>query len=73
MSPDAKRVIERLDAARERWWLFTLLSTAVLGVCASMGLLLLCMLGDALARLPQAGLWTLFLIWLGVTLAVGLG
>jgi hypothetical protein len=30
MSPAAERILERLDGLRQKWWLFTLLSTAVL-------------------------------------------
>ena len=30
MSPTAENTIERLDAARQKWWLFSLLSTTVL-------------------------------------------
>ena len=48
MSPAADGVVRRLDAARQKWWIFTLLSTTVLAVCISLGTLLLFMLSDAL-------------------------
>jgi len=70
MSPAAETVIRRLDDARQRWWMFTLLSTAVVAVCASLGLLLVFMLTDAYLIFSQMGLATLFLVWLVVTLAL---
>ena len=36
MSPAAENVIERLDGARQKWWLFSLLTTAVLAACVSL-------------------------------------
>ena len=56
MSPTAENTIERLDAMRQRWWLFSLLSTMVLAVSLSFGIFLAMMLADALTRLPQAWL-----------------
>ena len=70
MSPAAQDVIRRLDAARQKWWLFTLLSTAVMATSISLGTLLVFMLTDALLKFPQAVLACLFLIWLGVTVAL---
>ncbi len=71
MSPAAHAVIRRLDAARQKWWLFTLLTTTVLAAGGSLGLLLVFMLGDALVRLPQPVLLVMFLAWLGATVALG--
>jgi hypothetical protein len=70
MSPAAETVIRRLDDTRQRWWMFTLLSTALAAVCASLGLLLVFMLTDAYLIFSQMGLATLFLVWLVVTLAL---
>ncbi len=70
MSPAAESVIRRLDAARQRWWLFTLLSTTVLAGCFSFGTLLLLMLGDALVKFNQLWLAVFFLAWLGLTVAL---
>jgi hypothetical protein len=67
MSPAAETLIRRLDGARQRWWLFTLLSTAVLAVCASLGLLLAFMLTDAWLIFSQLALTGMFLTWLVVT------
>ena len=47
MSPAAESVIERLDGARQKWWLFSLLTTAVLAACVSLGTFLALMLADA--------------------------
>ncbi|MBN2021967.1 MAG: hypothetical protein JW809_04170 [Pirellulales bacterium] len=67
MSPAAQNVLDRLDATRQRWWLFTLLSTATLAVSASLGLLMAFMLGDALVRFGQGMLLAMFLAWLAVS------
>ena len=70
MSPAAENVIERLDAARQKWWLFTLLSTAVLATSLSFGVLLVFMLSDALLRFSQTALALALVVWLGTTLAL---
>ena len=67
MSPAAEEIIQRLDSTRQKWWIFTLLSTAVLAVCISFGILLVFMLADSLLRLSQAPLVALFGLWLVVT------
>jgi hypothetical protein len=63
----AEGIIRRLDAARQKWWFFTLMTTTVLAVCVSLASLLLFMGLDALVKLPQLGLLFLFLLWLGIT------
>jgi hypothetical protein len=68
MSPAAQSIIRRLDAARQKWWLFTLLSTAVMAFCVSLGTLLAFMLIDAFLKFPQMALAALFLVWLAVTI-----
>lgn len=70
MSPAAQNVLDRLDAARQKWWLFTLMTTAVLAVCTSFGVLLFFMLFDALVRLPQMWLALMFLVWIVLTLGL---
>ena len=67
MSPAAEPVIRRLDAARQKWWFFTLLSTSVLGVCVSFGTLLLLVLLDALFRFSQPVLAVLAVGWVALT------
>ena len=37
MSPAAENVIERLDAARQKWWLVSLLTTVVLAFVTDFG------------------------------------
>ena len=46
MSPAAENVIERLDGARQKWWLFSLLSTTVLASSLSFGIFLAMMLAN---------------------------
>jgi hypothetical protein len=70
MSPAADRVIQRLDVIRQKWWLFTLLSTGVLAISASAAMLLVFMLTDALARFSQGPLAVLFGVWVLTTLWV---
>jgi hypothetical protein len=63
MSPVAQSIVRRLDAARQQWWLFTLLSSAVLATSASFGTLLSFMLIDALLKFSQVTLAILFGLW----------
>ena len=70
MSPTANAVIERIDATRQKWWLFTLLSTTVLAVCISFGILLVFMLTDAVVKFSQVTLACMFAAWLTVTVAL---
>ncbi|HUT92275.1 MAG TPA: hypothetical protein VMY37_22460, partial [Thermoguttaceae bacterium] len=70
MSPAAHNVIRRLDAARQKWWLFTLLSTAVLATCISFGTVLAFMLTDAFMKFSQFVLAGMFVAWLAVTIAL---
>ena len=70
MSPAAHNVIRRLDETRQKWWLFTLLTTAVLASCVSLGVLLAFMLTDAFVKFSQLALTGLFLVWAGVTIAM---
>jgi hypothetical protein len=67
MSPVADNVICRLDAARQKWWFFSLLCTIALAVCVSAGLLLGFLVLDAHFRFSQGVLGGLLAIWLAVT------
>ncbi len=68
MSPAAERIIDRLDATRQKWWIFTLLSTAVWAISTSFAVALAFMTADALARFSQAALGGLLAAWAAVTL-----
>lgn len=70
MSPAAEGVIRRLDATRQQWWFFTLLTSCVMAVSASLGLFLIFMLADALLRFSQLVLAIAFLIWASTTVAL---
>lgn len=70
MSPAADAVIRRLDGARQQWWLFTLLTTAVLATSASLATLLLFMLSDTLLVFSQMVLAGMFLGWLVLTITL---
>lgn len=67
MSPAAEKIIDRLDATRQQWWIFTLLSTAAWAISISFALALVFMLADAFLRFSQGTLATLLLVWAGVT------
>lgn len=70
MPPIAKAVVRRLDEVRQRWWIFTLLTSAVLAASVSLGVLLVFMLIDALFTFSQWVLAILFLVWVGITIGL---
>ncbi len=70
MSPVAQNVIRRLDAVRQQWWLFSLMTTVVWGCLISASTLLAFILADALFRFPQGVLLTILLAWLTITAGV---
>ena len=67
MSPAAEGVIRRLDAARQKWWFFSLLTTSVLALCASFGTFMVFMLADSFLTFSQLTLLGLLLVWLAAT------
>lgn len=71
MSPAAERVLERLEQTRQKWWIFSLLTTGTLGLSASIGVFVLFMLLDAVFIFPQWALGVMLLVWaiLSVVLA----
>ncbi|MEN6404932.1 MAG: hypothetical protein ABFC77_00520 [Thermoguttaceae bacterium] len=73
MSPAAEQVIERLDATRQKWWLFSLLSTASLAICVSLGALMLCLAADSLWRFSQPTLIALFSAWVALSALIFAG
>lgn len=70
MSPAAENVLQRLDNTRQKWWLFTLLSTTVLATAISFGTLLVFTLTDALLKFSQTWLAVLFALWLALNVAL---
>ena len=71
MSPIVESLVDQLDGLRQRWWLFSLLTTITLGFTASLGAFFLLMLLDAQCRFSQIGLVLCAVCWLGVTLYFG--
>jgi hypothetical protein len=71
MSPQVQKTLDRIDDARQRWWLFTLLTTVATVLAGSVGLFLCFMLVDAIFLLPQSMLALLTAIWLVATLTLG--
>ncbi|OHB71922.1 MAG: hypothetical protein A2V70_10460 [Planctomycetes bacterium RBG_13_63_9] len=67
MSPAADAVIRRLEAARDQWWLFTLLTTTAMAASLSFGTLLAFLLADVLLTCPRIVLLGMFLVWFGLT------
>lgn len=70
MSPAAEGVIRRLDATRQQWWFFTLLTSCVMAASVSLAMFLVFILADALFRFSQGVLLAAFLIWLGVNVGL---
>ncbi|HLA86172.1 MAG TPA: hypothetical protein VJL29_15400 [Thermoguttaceae bacterium] len=73
MSSQVESVLDRLDAARQRWWLFSLLSSAVAATCLSLAVLLAFLLADAAWRLSQPALVAGFLVWVAISAALAVG
>ncbi|MDW8039048.1 MAG: hypothetical protein RMI90_13570, partial [Thermoguttaceae bacterium] len=70
MPPVAQAVVRRLDEVRQRWWIFTLLTSLVLAASASLAVLLVFMLFDALFTFSQWVLALLFVVWTGITISL---
>jgi hypothetical protein len=68
MSPAADRIIDRLDATRQQWWIFTLLSTTAWAISISFTLALVFMLADSLLRFSQGTLAASLSVWAAVTI-----
>ena len=67
MSPAAESALERLDATRQKWWFFSLMTSTVLACSTSLAVLMTCMLADAYWQLSQTGLICLSVTWLAIT------
>lgn len=70
MSPAAEKILDRLDATRQQWWIFTLLSTAVWSISVSFAVALVFMLADALMKFSQFALAGLLASWSVMTLVL---
>ncbi len=70
MSPNVQQVIDRLDQLRQKWWVFTLLSSAVWAASASLALFLAIALLDSFFRFPQSVLGTGLALWLVATIGL---
>ncbi|MDR2438368.1 MAG: hypothetical protein LBE12_03210 [Planctomycetaceae bacterium] len=68
MSPIVQDVINRLDQLRQKWWIFTLLSSTIWAVSASLCLFMIFAFIDTFFRLPQSLLALGFTIWLLTTI-----
>jgi len=67
MSPAAENVIHRLDGARQKWWLFSLLTAAVLAACVSLAAFLVLIVADAFLKFSQGWLQGLLSAWILLT------
>ncbi len=70
MSPIVNRLLEQLDALRQQWWFFSLLTTITFGFGVLLGLFFLLMLLDAYCRLSQGGLIFCASVWLCVVIYI---
>lgn len=70
MNAQAEAVAERLQTTSQKWWVFSLLTGAVLALSVSGGALLFFILIDALFRVPRLGLVILFSLWFTLTMVL---
>jgi hypothetical protein len=68
MSPQAEVVTSRLRITRRYWWTYSLWSGMILAVCASLVILTVFVLADAIFKLRQGTLAGLFAAWAVLTL-----
>ena len=69
MSPQAEVVTTRLRKTWLQWWTFSFWSGAILAAAVSLATLVLFVLVDALLKLPQRALVSLFAVWAVLSLA----
>ncbi len=69
MSPQAEAVTSRLRITRRYWWTYSLWSGLILATCASLAVLTIFVLADALFKLRQGALAGLFAAWAVLTLS----
>ena len=69
MSPQAEVVTARLRKTWLQWWTFSCWSGAILAAAVSLATLMLFVLVDALLKLPQRALVSLFAVWAVLSLA----
>ena len=69
MSPQAAVVTARLRKTWLQWWTFSFWSGAILAAAVSLALLMLFVLVDAMLKLPQRALESLFALWAVFSLA----
>ena len=69
MSPQAEVVTARLRKTWLQWWTFSFWSGAILAAAVSLATLVLFVLVDALLKLPQRVLVSLFAVWAVLSLA----
>ena len=69
MSPQAEVVTARLRKTWLQWWTFSFWSGAILAAAVSLATLVLFVLVDALLKLPQRALVSLFAVWAVLSLA----
>lgn len=67
MSPLAEPILRRLEQIRQQWWIFSLMTAIVLAAAASVALLLVFIVIDAVFALPQMALSVMAALWLGVS------
>ena len=70
MSPKAQKVIDRLDHLRQKWWVFTMLSSTVWAMSASLFLFLLLACLDSLFLFSQVFLGIGLSVWLLSTICL---
>jgi len=70
MSPAVQAVLDRLEDARQRWWVFSLLCNVLLMAWVSLAMLVAFVLLDVLLILPKVCLAAMFGFWCLTTAAL---
>lgn len=70
MPPAVEAALDRLEDARLRWWVYSLLCNVLLVIVVSLGTLVLFITADAWLRLSQPWLWVMLTAWSTLTVVL---
>lgn len=70
MPPSVESALDRLEDARQRWWIYSLLCNVLLVIVVSLGTLVLFIMADVWLRLSQPWLWGLLIAWTTLSVAM---
>ena len=70
MPPAVEAALDRLEDARQRWWIYSLFCNVLLVIIVSLGTLVLFIMADAWLRLSQPWLWVMLIAWATLTVTL---